>query len=162
MTLDELLDNGERHAHRILIDEREQSLAPFYHFISADQSVIMPCRWQNDIQKQLTIHAAKKVAREVNATMAMFIGEAWMTSVPAPLTAWHEKRMLQNMPSPSQSPDRVEVVQLTATDGKTSRARMLQIIRDKPGGRIISLVRDKGIEGTNIAGQLIDGLIVTD
>lgn len=60
---------------------------------------------------------------------------------------------------PSQHPDRVECVFMVATDGKTAVSRGLQIIRDKPGGRIISLVEHKLPEGVSLESWMLKGMI---
>jgi hypothetical protein len=58
-------------------------------------------------------------------------------------------------------PDRIEAVSVIATDGSETKARMLQMIRDKPGGRIIALVEEPYLQ-RGFSGRLIDGLITKE
>jgi hypothetical protein len=51
-------------------------------------------------------------------------------------------------------------VMIAATDGERTRSKMLQIVRDKPGGRIISLIEDPlSGRATSVEGRMIEGII---
>jgi hypothetical protein len=111
--------------------------------------------------KEATIIEVKRRAREMGAVAVMSISEAWMSRVVAP-TPWHLNRRLPTMPPPSEDPQRREIVVIAATDGERSVAKLLQIVRDKPGGRIMSLVLDEPPDdggGVKIGGQMIGGII---
>jgi hypothetical protein len=151
--LTELLDQGERHARRILLERREKQLTAFYHLVAPrGPDRIVVCTWRNDIDKQLAVFQIKALSREMGAVAAMFISESWMLSVPVgdPIP----------IDPPAQDARRQEVVMMLATDGRETRARSLQIKRDKPGGRIVDLVADETTRlGGKFAGRLIDGII---
>jgi hypothetical protein len=75
-----------------------------------------------------------------------------------PNTPWHRQRVLDAAGRPSESPDRIEVVMIIASNAEgESKAASLQIIRDKPGGRIISLVEDRQMPG-HYESWMFDGM----
>jgi hypothetical protein len=155
MTVDiqNLLDQGERHARSILLERREKSLAPLFHLVSPDgkHDAVVQVSWNNEITKQLRLIEVRRIAEEINAVASLMISEAWMVKAPKAPTAWHAQQALERMGPPSQSPERVEVVSLAADNGTEKVIRLLQMIRDKPGGRVISLVLMT--EGAEFPGQ---------
>jgi hypothetical protein len=160
--VDRLLRWGEAHARRVLIERGQSDLAPFYHLVPPDagaQHVVVMAIWGSDIEKQLIVLNVKRLAQEIGAIAACFIGEGWMVKSPTqqPWTSWHEQRWLDSVGRPSESPDRVECVEVMATDGERYDGRLLQIVRDKPGGRVIALVGE-GVP-TAVRGRLIDDII---
>jgi len=161
--LDKLLDNGEEHARKILLEERHKSMMGIYHLVAPEGGTdrVIGVSWENDIEKQITVLSIKDVSREMKAVAALMIHEAWMLKLnrSTPNTSWHRDRLLANLPRPSESPDRIEVVHLIATDGRETKSRALQMVRDKPGGRLIALIEDKAMEGGEFSGRLIDGII---
>lgn len=110
--------------------------------------------WQNDIQKQLAIAEVKAISRKMHAVAAIYCGEVWMVKRKA-------SAPLRLDEPPSESHDRIEAVSIIATDGSETRSRILQMIRDKPGGRIIALVEDSDLQ-RGFSGRLIDGLITKE
>lgn len=153
-----LLDQGERHARRSLLLRRERQLTGLYHLVAPEGGYdrIVTCLWRNDIEKQITILAVKKLSREMGAVAALALAESWMVRL---ATGEYERRG-DKMDPPSQDPRRVEVVTIIATDGQTTRQRLLYIKRDQPGGRIIDLVPDHDIpQGGRFAGRMLDGII---
>ena len=159
ITLEELLDSGVQHARRILIEDRQKSLAHFYTLVLANgEMAVIPVQWQNDIQKQLMIAGVRQVALERQAVMAMGIAEAWSLTAPDTVQGKAEgEAWMNNLPDPiSQNPQRQECVMVFATYGERKIAKMLHIKRDKPGGRIVALTPNE-MSGT-IEGRLIDVL----
>jgi len=163
LTLDDLLDVGERHVRKILLKRGEPMLQTFFHLIApeGEKDAIIPCNWRDDYDKDVTVACVKATATLMKAVMALYVSEAWMLELPPPLTSWHAQHQMDNLPRASESPDRVEVVQLMAHDGTTVKGRTLQMVRNRPGGKLISLVlipeRDK--EGTQYLGRMIEGII---
>lgn len=154
---DKLLDQGEKHARKVLLEHRDPELQGFYHLIAPEggQDRVIMTRWRNDIEKQLTVLSIKATAREMRAVAMLVVYEAWMLKLKP------SQEFLANTPRPSESPDRIEAVYLLATDGRNTKARMLQMLRDKPSGRITSLIEDKFPEGDSaFSGRLVDGIIV--
>jgi hypothetical protein len=163
LTLDQLVESGVKHAKHILLKKREPQMQAFYTLISNTGEIIMlPCTFTNDFEKDVTVATVKLTAEISNAVMALYVAEAWMLRLSKPLTPWHADRTMENLPRPSQSPDRIEVVHCVATDGTTVKACALQMVRDKPGGKLISLVpmpELDGGNGKNYMGRMIDGII---
>lgn len=151
----ELVRLAGEHAERILIKERYKDLTATYLLFSPDGNgdglsvEIVACPWHNDIEKQLMLLAVKKRARESGAVALSFVTEAWVARRSRDKPQW-------DLP-PSQDPQRREVVFAAATDGKTKASREWQIVRDKPGGRIVSLIDDGEI--TDFEGRVIDGIL---
>lgn len=156
--LSKLLDNGEQYVRKALIEDREKSLLAFYHLIAPPgrQDEMIVATWENDIQKQITIAVVKDHAKKLGAVAAIFLGEAWMRKS-ADLDPPPE---FMNTP-PSESPDRIETVMIIATDGRETRMRSLEMMRNKPNGRITALVNMSpgGDEPQKLGGRLIDGII---
>lgn len=155
--LDKLLDQGEKHARKVLLEHRDPELQGFYHLIAPEggQDQVIMTRWRNDIEKQLTILTIKSIAREMRAVAMLVMYEAWVLKLKP------GQEFLATTPRPSESPDRIEVVHLLATDGRNTKGKMLQMMRDKPGGRITALIEDKFPEDAiEFSGRLIDGIIV--
>jgi hypothetical protein len=154
-TLLELIDAAERHVRSILLERREPELQGFFHLVAPEGEPDALCiaDWQNDIQKQLVILEVKAIARKMHAVAAVYCGEVWMVKRKA-------NAPLRFDEPPSQSRDRIEAVSVIATDGSETKLRLLQMIRDKPGGRIIALVEDPGPQ--TLSGRLVDGLITKE
>lgn len=150
--LERLLDLGEEHARRVLLENREPQLAPFYHLIAPDgrRDIIVPCSWSSQAEKQRNVARVKAVARALGAVAALFCHEAW--SLKTRGTQLPDIR-------PSESPDRKEIVQLVATDGEHTVARSLQIVRDRPDGAIIALIADTPALWGGFSGLMVDDII---
>ena len=161
LTLDQLVDSGVAHARHILLKKRAKQLEAFYTLITEDnEMILLPCTFQNDFEKDVTVATVKATALLTHAVMALYVNEGWMVKLPPPLSPWHAKRQMENLPIPSESPDRIEIVQALATDGTTVKSRCLQMVRDKPGGKLIALVpMAQPDEGTKYQGRMIDGLL---
>jgi hypothetical protein len=174
--LDQLVKAGERHANRVLLKERQPILIPLYHLITAsNEDVRIPCNWRGDQEKETMIAVVKATSHIIKAVAMLFITEAWLAKEThkhkQPLnTSWHRQRAIEearkealrksNQTPPSQRPDRIEVVHIIANNGRQTKAKALQMIRDKPGGKLIALVEI--IEASNdidYSGRIIDGII---
>ena len=162
-TLDQLLDVGIKTAEHLLMKKRVPMLIPEYTLITKDKEIIvLPVQFRDDYEKDVAVATVKATAAILGAIQALYVSEGWMLKLPKALTPWHADRQMENLPKPSQSPDRIEIVQAVATDGKTTKGRSLQMIRDKPGGKLIALVRLGELEdddGTSYIGRMIDGII---
>lgn len=152
--LTQLLDAGEQHARVILLEMRAPQLQAFYHLITPGRlsDTVIPCLWTNPREKEHTVAAVKAEARKIGAIAAMFLGEAWALKLPP-------GKLPRDLPRRAESPDRIEVVQIIVTDGKHTRQRIMQMIRDKPGGTLISLVTQQAGDEDNFVGLLIDDII---
>lgn len=158
--LDDLVRLAHKYAERILIKERQSELIATYILFHPNKNSgelelsIVPCLWENDFQKQLMLLEVRKLSREIGAVALSFVSECWV--------AWRSKdRPRLDLP-PSEDPQRREVVMACATDGKTTAAGQWQIVRDKPGGRIVSLVGDDLLPAEHrFEGRMIDGILPT-
>jgi hypothetical protein len=155
-----LIEGARKQAHRVLIEKRQDQLIPFYHLIvpgeGRDVVIATPCR--NEDERVASIAAVAATANMVGAVAALFLSEGWMSVHDMPLTPWHANRLLANHPPPSEDPKRKEVVFALASDGEQTECARWQIVRDKPGGRIIALVEDD-ISNNTIESRLMDGII---
>lgn len=159
--LDDLLMKGERHVRKMLLEQRKKELQSFYHLVSPSPSepdAIMPVSWANPVEKQLALISVRAQSRKMGAVAAMFIGEGWSVQKLDHPSPWHAQRWLATVGPPSQSPDRVEVIEIMTTDGVENRSTLLQMVRDKPGGSIIALL-PFGRPNMGMIGPLIDGII---
>jgi hypothetical protein len=154
ITLDQLLDLGEDHARRVLVQLGLREMTPIFHLISPTVSKPIACRWRNDAEKEVILAGVWALSREMGATMGSCVSEGWMLKIP---TSWHVDRELAKGPV-RENPNRVECVHVMATDGVTQKARILQTIRDKPGGKVIDLILES--ESNTFSGRMVDGLIV--
>jgi hypothetical protein len=156
--LESLVRLAGEHAETILIKRHEQDLVATYLLFrpTADGGLdidIVPCLWRNEIEKQLMLLEVKKLARERGAVALSFVAECWL----ATRTKDNPRR---DLPA-SEDPQRREVVMAAATDGKAKAIGSWQIVRDKPGGRIMALVEDfspAAVDGT-FEGRMIDGIL---
>jgi len=166
-----LIKIGTEHAERILLKERQRGLMPFYHLVTEqNEHLLVPVKFNNDDEKEVAVAVVKATAVISKAIAMLYVAEAWMLNIkPAATdvaTPWHIKRLMENLPRPSQSPDRIEAVQCIATDGRTTINHVMQMVRDKPGGRIIALVPvpemggiDTGDGPIKYSGRMISGII---
>jgi hypothetical protein len=163
ITLEQLVESGINHAKHILLEQREKQLQALYTLITdQNELILLPCTFSNDFEKDVTVATVKATAALSNAVMALYVNEGWMLKLPKALTPWHADRQMENLPRPSQSPDRIEVVHALATNGTTTLSRTLQMVRNKPGGKLMSLVPMPELssdEGTTYIGRMISGII---
>lgn len=139
-------------ARDVLITQGWTELSPMYHLITDDGEIeVIVCPWTDDQDKLAMFLEVKNRAREINATQAVFISEAW---------AIYRKSIDEMIDAdpPSQQPDRREIVFAVATDGKSTLGRSWQIVRDPESRRITQLVQDNENE-TRSSGRLLDGLL---
>jgi hypothetical protein len=163
--IDEMLDTAGRMA-RLCFKDGDASLVPRYLFIDAEgKHSLVLAPWRDDDDKRVMFIAAKVASRKLNAILGCFISEAWFVGIDLQHlpTQWHKDREAERFRHviPSESPDRVEVVQAIATDGELTRARFWQMIRSRPGGPVIALVEQKQpVSDTGeYEGRAIEGLI---
>lgn len=154
ITLRELVDNGARHARECLLARGNPALTSIYHVVLPGDATdaVIPCAWHDDREKTIVVSAIKVACRQFEATAIMYLGEAWMLSLPSGTDPNDPA-----LPRPSQSPERIEVVQIMATDGRETIGRTLEMKRDA-GGRLTDLVVKPWLGGLT-SGFLIDGFI---
>jgi hypothetical protein len=157
--LETLLDTAEKHARRLLLEERQKELLPFYHLVSPDRDhdAVIGCVWTNTVEKDLAVLKVQARARQIGAIAALFMGEAWMVI----LDRSAAKTVDVSTIVPSQHADRVECVQIVATDGVRTLSRALKMVRETPDGRLLALEPMNTGEQRSIdmMGRLIDGII---
>ena len=160
ITLEELLQSGVDHAHKILIEERRKTLTHFYNLVSRNGEMAMVMvHWQSEIEKEVMLAGVRKLAIERDAVMAMGLSEAWALSPPKGViqTLEEGRRWMRNVGPPAEHPQRQEVVMIFATDGERTIGKMLHMKRIRPGGRITALVPEETDAG-HFEGRIIDVL----
>jgi hypothetical protein len=149
--LETLLEMGEEFARKVLLERRHKELIATYHLIGADDSHhIMQCAWENDLQKSLQFAMVKNMAQEITCRAFVFVSEGW---------SLHLDKDAPEV-QPSQSPDRIEVVHITAGNTTGNASILLHMVRDlSPGmrNRLIALEPMTRLE--NSGGKMIEGLI---
>jgi hypothetical protein len=153
-----LVQRAGDHARKMLIDEGENEFIGMFHLVAptGGTDAVIVCPWHDDEEKLLAIAKVKQISHRMRAVAALFAGEVWLVEREAP-TPWHAKRIFDADP-PSQQPDRIEAVFAVATDGKETVANTWQIVRTRPGGPVLALVK-RGEKIGNFQGRLVDGLI---
>lgn len=162
ITLDQLVESGVKHAEHFLLKKREKMLPPFYTLITeSGEMMILPVSYRNPDEKNAAVAVVRATAAISHAIKAMFISEAWLAKVPP-------GQREEDMPPPSESPDRIEVVNIWATDGEITKMRSLQMVRDKHGGKLIALIPMPEFSGgdgdgddaaKHTTGPMVDGII---
>jgi hypothetical protein len=150
--LDKLVQLAIEHAERVLIGNPGASIMPSFVIESANgEMAIIATPWSSERDKDITVFALRATMRKGGAVRYSFISEAWMA------TAKPGQEKLARLPAgemPSQRPDRIEVVIISASDDKEVRSAMLRIIRGE-GGTVIKLVRDRA-EAKHVEGRFAD------
>ena len=170
ITLEELIDLGEKHVNRILLERREKEMYPLWHLVTPgdDKDLIIMTPWDGDFEKKLSVAKIKQIAHENKATAVCFITECWMVDsgkIPPgiPNTPWHQdqlmKKAMAGAARPSQSPNRIEAVMILAHDKERTIAKGLQTIRDRPGGRIISFIEHLPIGESKFESWMLEGML---
>lgn len=149
LSLDEMLRLAGEQARKILIEMGHPNLMPCYVLAGAKgDMLVVGCAWSNDDEKAAALIEVRRVARDHGAVALSFVSEVWMV----------DSREMPDalMMRPSENPKRREYVFAVATDGERTAAARQQIIRDKPGGKIIALVKEEfGVEDC-FGGRIID------
>lgn len=122
--LDQLLELGEQHARRVLIGGKEE-LVPMFHLVYPDgASMVIGAPWHNDAEKDATVNAIRAAMQIGDVIRYGFVCEAWTLHL-APGEAMDIR--------PSESPNRVEMVCVSACDLKQQKLVGYEIKRDKRG-----------------------------
>lgn len=151
--VDEVLNSLGDYAKTILVDDQDPELIPVYLLV-ADKLHILACPWRDEEEKLLTVELVRVKSRELNATMAGFLCEMWMTKHGPGVEP-------DDVKPPSQSPNRIEGVIAVATDGTETKARFWRTIRDRPAGKVLRLEEDQPLPGDGgvFTGRMIKDLI---
>lgn len=170
MTLTEMVEAAGAHAHHFLIEKGHPVLIPLFHLecrdipsgeirlrleeefkvIVTDGAIIIPAPWKDDREKLSYLAGCRMLAVAFGGTAFSSLSEGWAKMLDED---GHDDGV-----TPAQSPERREVVICVATDGKHTEGAMWQMIRDKPDGKVISLVRhDMAADG--FVGQMVDGIL---
>lgn len=154
--LDKLLEALGAHAHRVLLISGEKELMPMYHLCPAEgPDLVIGTPWRDEQEKLFTLQVIRAKARELKATALGFVGEVWMTKYEG---AAARNIDVNNVPRPSQHPNRIECVMAMVTDGHETKTRSWEIVRDRPGGTIIHL-QQQDYEPGMISGRMVDDLL---
>jgi len=153
ITLEELIALGEKHVNRILLEQREKEMRPLWHLVTPEgPDLIIMTPWDGDFAKKLAVAKIKEIAHEHKAIAVGFVTECWMLDIPAKDAHKPHER-------PSESPNQIEAVMILAHDKKRTIAKSLQTIRDKPGGRIISLIEHLPIGESKFESWMLEGML---
>lgn len=147
-TIDQLLELGEQHARRILIGGKEE-LVPMFHLVYPDgASMVIGAPWHNGAEKDATVNAIRAAMQLRDVIRYGFVCEAWTVHL-APGEPMPNIR-------PSESPNRIEMVCVTACDLKQQKMAGFAIKRDKRG-YCLDLVRLEG-ETQEVTGTIAEML----
>jgi hypothetical protein len=140
-----------------------------YDFVYAEGNhtvVVMP--WPNK-ERRRYMALAGPIAIKTKAVAACFMSEGWMVTVdqgPAN-SPWHQRRAREKAEeiTPSQDPNRIEIIQVIASDGETTKARIWQIVRTRPDDErapVIALMpkQREGDDAGRYEGPGIDPLVM--
>jgi len=154
ITLEKLIALGERHVNRILLEDREKGMAPLWHLVTpeGEQDFVIMTPWNGDFEKKLSVAKVRELAHEHNAIAVGFVTECWMLDI-------KRADVHKPHPRPSESPNRIEAVMILAHDKERTIAKGLQTIRDKPGGRIISLIEHMPIGESKFESWMLEGML---
>ena len=150
--LDKLVALAVEHAERVLIGIPDASILPSFVLEREDgATAIIATPWSSERDKELTVHALRATMRESGVVRYSFICEAWMAVAPP---GTESKSRLADHEMPSNRPDRVEVVIISASDSKEVRSAMLRIVRGE-AGTVVRLDRDRA-EAKHVKGRFAD------
>lgn len=159
--LKELIEGAVAYANKVLIEDGKPDLMPIFHLISPGRlrDMVIGTPWSGDEEKEMAVAKVKEMAHSIDAQAVMFSMECWLKVEPAPLTPWHARHQSENWVRPSESPDRREAVLIFGMNkARETVTASLQILRDKPGGRIISLVREPTLDDSKYDSWMFDGM----
>lgn len=139
-----LVEQAAAYARRILVEDQQREMMPVWHLISSDSdmpSAVVGTPWSGDSEKRQAVAAVKHMSREMNAEAVIFSCEVWFVKL--------DRGQRMRGDRPAESPDRIEAVMIVAVNRQGDWVmRHLLTIRDKPGGRIITLKDDPESPGT--------------
>ena len=142
MTIDEMLDAGEEQARRVLIGTKEALLPMFHVELNNGDGIVVGTPWANEEEKYATVDAIKHAIKNGGVKRYSFVAEAWMSTAPK---TWKPGQG-RPLDPPSQQPNRVECVIITACERERQECRFLEIKRG-PGGRCADLIRQDDMQG---------------
>ena len=155
MTLDDLIERAYRHASRVLIKERQTMLAPAFIMVGPDGAITaFAPQWVTAADKEASAIYARALMRETGCVQYSFLSEAWVATQPK---GWRPGD--DEGPSPSDRPDRAEIVFALASDKHHQVCRDWAIVRDRKG-RIVKL-EPRGDIGGDILGRFSNLLATT-
>jgi hypothetical protein len=139
--LDLLLQQAEVSVRSALIGTREQ-LRPLFHMIHANgQESLTSVPWRDEGEKETTLALVRALMRAGDVVAYSILTEAWSA------TPREGQKPDEPLPtSPSEWPDRVEVVIAAASSRRRRKAAMWRIQRDADG-RCTGLVLMAGVDG---------------
>ena len=134
-----MLDFAGQHARTVLVGLQEQMIPIFHLFDAEGQSYVAAAEFSGDTYdeiircKDAVAQSVRRLIVEHKIVQYSFMSEAWMVVRSA---EWEEGMS----PPPSEADDRIEVVIVTATDGKAYKSRRWRIKRD--GEKCVDLALD--------------------
>jgi len=150
--LDRLVDLAIAQAERVLIGVPGATILPTFVLERGNGEIVIFCTaWENETHKEITVLALRAIMREDKVERYSFISEAWL-AVAKPGTEHLDR--LPDDEMPSQRPDRVEVVIISASDKDTVKSAILRIIRGE-AGTVVRLDRDLN-EAKQVRGRFAD------
>lgn len=156
ITLDDLIAIGERFARLFYEREPRGELRPLLHAMLPDGKVeIIPLGFRSDLDKRIKLAALRAALLDKGCTAYSLIVEAWMTSV-----SMRGKEAGRYLPGgdryvpPRESPDRIEVVQITAVNAAgDKRAKVFELRRDQQG-RVRDLIHRDELADGDVGGAM--------
>jgi hypothetical protein len=147
MTLDEMIEAAEKHARKILINEKGAQLIITFLIDSPDELAIIGTPWSNSKQRRQCLELIQFMLKAKKATAYSIVSESWVSTEP-------KEKHLQSGLMPSQREDRKEIVMIIAVNKKgEKKCRSLNIVRNNDA-IIIDLPLDKEMNEGTLGGEL--------
>lgn len=130
MALEQLLDAGEKHVRRVILERRETLQgAVIGHRADDDAPVFIPVRFRNELEKQAYLAAASAALKKTGCDRYVVFQEAYMAIVDhkEPGAVAQAKAVGYQA---SRIPDHFDVVMIAACDAQRSTFRSLRIDYD--------------------------------
>jgi hypothetical protein len=138
--LDRLIEIAIGQAESVLIGKPNASILPTFVLENANgDTALFATPWGSERDKDITAFALRHIMRAERIERYSFISEAWMA------VAKPGQENLDRLPDdemPSNRPDRVECVIISASDRTEVKSALLRIVRGE-GGTVVRLDRDR-------------------
>lgn len=144
--LDELLDAAHKQACRVLINKADEQLVPIWLLVtSTSERMLVATPIYERTDKDLVAIEMRRVMKENQVIMYSLLMEAWITTHP-------KGADLDNVPMPSQSPNRQEAVIAIACNTDYTKSRSWKIKRNSRG-RVTALIDQESFDSSTLFGR---------
>lgn len=151
ITLQELVELAGQQARRVIL-EAKQPLMPSWVLVGPKgQMTILGTPWKDDLEKEMTRYAMRRVIKEKGIVSYSVVTEAWTAVKPNGWTPEKDPDYLR----PKDDPERKECVIALATDGKAREFRRWLIKRNHLE-QVTDLELVPGLDDGPVLGWMLD------